>query len=71
MGILTGTSPFSFWNSVSNMAGHEGPGKVKKNQNGRAVENQIVFALHGKFDIIKLLQRYCCSNEIQYFFFNC
>ena len=53
MGILTKTSQFSFWNSVSNRARHEGPGTSKNFQNGRACENQIVFALHGKYDFIK------------------
>ena len=49
MGILTKTSPFSFWNSVSNMARHGGPGTRKKIQNGRAG----AFALNGKYDFIK------------------
>ena len=31
MRILTKTSPFSLWNSVSNRARHEGPGTRKKN----------------------------------------
>ena len=30
MGILTNTSPFPFWTSVSNRARHEGPGTRKK-----------------------------------------
>ena len=31
----------------------KGLGQVKKIQNGRAGENQIVFALHGRYDFIK------------------
>ena len=30
MGILIKTSPFSFWNSISNRARDEGPGTSKK-----------------------------------------